>query len=159
MTEKNYITPQGYQKLKDEREWLIKTERPKVVDVVSWAAGNGDRSENGDYIYGKRRLREIDKRIRFLNQRIDAAEVVDPLKQKGNTQIFFGAIVVFLDEDGVESRIQIVGVDEIESGAINKISWISPLARALLKRNAGDVVEFKTPKGFREIEIVDVLYE
>ena len=89
MEQKNYITPQGYQKLKDEREWLIKTERPKVVDVVSWAAGNGDRSENGDYIYGKRRLREIDKRIRFLNQRIDAAEVVDPLKQKGNTQIFF----------------------------------------------------------------------
>ena len=161
-TEKNYITPQGYQKLKDEREFLIKTERPKVVDVVSWAAGNGDRSENGDYIYGKRRLREIDKRIRFLNQRIDAAEVVDPSKQKGNTQIFFGATVTFLDEEGNESRIQIVGVDEIESGAdgsANKISWISPLARALLKKNAGDVVEFKTPKGFREIEIVDVLYE
>lgn len=160
--EKNYITPQGYQKLKDEREWLIKTERPKVVDVVSWAAGNGDRSENGDYIYGKRRLREIDKRIRFLNQRIDAAEVVNPLKQKGNTQIFFGATVIFLDENGKESRVQIVGVDEIESGEkaqTNKISWISPLARALLKKNAGDVVEFKTPKGFREIEIVDVFYE
>ena len=155
--EKNYITPQGYQKLRDEREWLIKTERPKVVEVVAWAAGNGDRSENGDYIYGKKRLREIDKRIRFLSQRIDAAEVVDPAKQKGVDKIFFGAHVVFLDEDGSESRIQIVGVDEIESGQ-GKISWISPLARALLKKSAGDVVEFQTPKGTREIEIVDVFY-
>ena len=156
--EKNYITPAGYQKLKEEREFLIKTERPKVVEVVAWAAGNGDRSENGDYLYGKKRLREIDKRIRFLNQRIDDAVVADCSKNKGKTQVFFGARVFIMDEEGKEQSVMIVGADEAD-GKEGKISWQSPLAKAMLKKNKGDTVQFQTPKGLREIEIVDVLYE
>ncbi len=158
MDEKNYITPEGYQKLKEEREFLIKTERPKVVEVVSWAAGNGDRSENGDYIYGKKRLREIDKRIRFLNHRIDDAVVVEVSLNKGKTQVFFGARVLIVDEEGEEQMLYIVGADEAE-GKLGKISWQSPLAKAILKKNKGETVQFQTPKGVREIEILDVFYD
>jgi transcription elongation factor GreB len=154
---RNYITPAGYARLKDEREALVKRERPRLVDVVSWAASNGDRSENGDYIYGKRRLREIDRRIRFLSKRIDFAEVVDPLRQGDNDQVFFGACVTVVDSDGGENTYTIVGVDEVDVGR-GRISWISPLARALIKARTGDCVRFQSPLGIREIEIIDVIY-
>lgn len=155
---KNYVTRRGYEALRDELEELVRRERPRLVEVVSWAAGNGDRSENGDYIYGKKRLREIDRRIRFLTKRIENAEVVDPELQAGNDQVFFGATVCIEDvEDGKEQVWQIVGVDEADVAA-GRISWISPLARALLKSREGDTVRFMSPAGVREIEVLEVRY-
>ena len=155
---RNYITPAGHSRLKDELEHLVKRERPHVVEVVAWAASNGDRSENGDYIYGKRRLREIDRRIRFLTKRIENAEVVDPLRQGNNDQIFFGARVTIADADGVENTYTIVGVDETDV-AKGHISWISPLARSLIKAWEGEVIRFQSPIGVKEIEILEVRYE
>jgi transcription elongation factor GreB len=155
---RNYISPAGHARLKDELEHLVKRERPHVVEVVAWAASNGDRSENGDYIYGKRRLREIDRRIRFLSKRLDIAEVVDPLRQGDNDQVFFGARVTIADGEGNENTYTIVGVDEADV-ARGRISWISPLARALIKAREGDTVRFQSPVGIREIDIVEVIYE
>jgi transcription elongation factor GreB len=155
---RNYITPAGHARLKDELEHLVKRERPHVVEVVAWAASNGDRSENGDYIYGKRRLREIDRRIRFLTKRIENAEVVDPLRQGNNDQIFFGARVTIAEADGIENTYTIVGVDETDV-AQGRISWISPLARALIKAREGDSIRFQSPVGVREIEVLEVRYE
>jgi transcription elongation factor GreB len=155
---RNYITPAGHARLKNELEHLVKRERPQVVEIVAWAASNGDRSENGDYIYGKRRLREIDRRIRFLSKRLDIAEVVDPLRQGDNDQVFFGACVTVADADGNENTYTIVGVDEADV-ARGRISWISPLARALIKSREGDTVRFQSPLGIREIDIVEVIYQ
>ena len=155
---RNYITPAGHARLKNELEELVKRERPKVVEVVAWAASNGDRSENGDYIYGKRRLREIDRRIRFLTKRLDIAEVVDPSRQGDNNQVFFGARVTVADAEGNENTYTIVGVDEADV-ARGRISWISPLARALIKSREGDSIRFQSPVGVREIDIVEVVYE
>jgi transcription elongation factor GreB len=155
---RNYISPAGHARLRDELEHLVKRERPHVVEVVAWAASNGDRSENGDYIYGKRRLREIDRRIRFLSKRLDIAEVVDPLRQGDNEQVFFGARVTIADGEGNENTYTIVGVDEADV-ARGRISWISPLARALIKAREGDTVRFQSPVGIREIDIVEVIYE
>jgi transcription elongation factor GreB len=157
---KNYMTPRGYQALREELDRLLRIERPKIVEIVSWAAGNGDRSENGDYLYGKKRLREIDRRVRFLSKRIDNAEVVDPQARRGGDQVFFGATVTICDvadADAAEQDWQIVGIDEADVVA-GKISWISPLARALLKAREGDVVRFASPAGMREVEIVKVRY-
>ena len=154
---KNYITPGGYARIKDEIDFLLRDERPRMVEVVQWAASNGDRSENGDYLYGKKRLREIDRRIRFLTRRLDLAEVVDPARQVNADQVFFGATVTIADEQGNEQTYQIVGVDETDFSR-NRISWISPLARAVLKAKVGDVVRFQSPAGMREIEVVDVRY-
>lgn len=155
---RNYITPAGHARMKDELEHLVKRERPHVVEVVAWAASNGDRSENGDYIYGKRRLREIDRRIRFLTKRIENAEVVDPLRQGDNDQIFFGARVTIADTEGVENTYTIVGVDETDI-AKGRISWISPLARALIKAREGESIRFQSPLGIREIDILEVSYQ
>ena len=155
---KNYMTRRGYDALRVELDQLVRFERPKLVETVAWAAGNGDRSENGDYIYGKKRLREIDRRIRFLIKRIESAEVVDPERQQDLEQVFFGATVSFCDlETEDEQTWQIVGVDEADA-AQGRISWISPLARAVLKARVGDVVRFQSPAGMREIEITDVQY-
>ncbi len=154
---RNYITPAGHARLKDELENLVKRERPHIVEIVAWAASNGDRSENGDYIYGKRRLREIDRRIRFLTKRLENAEVVDPLQQGDNDQIFFGARVTIVDSDGVENTYTIVGIDEADASS-GRISWISPLARALIKSREGDSIRFHSPLGVREIEILEVCY-
>lgn len=153
----NYITPLGHARLKAELDHLLRVERPTVVEVVHWAASNGDRSENGDYIYGKKRLREIDRRIRFLTRRLDIAQIVDPLAQAGNEQIFFGATVTLCDEEGVEQCYQIVGVDETDFTR-GRISWISPLARAMIKAREGDTVRFQSPAGWREVEVVAVEY-
>jgi len=155
---RNYITPAGHARLRDELENLVKRERPHVVEIVAWAASNGDRSENGDYIYGKRRLREIDRRIRFLSKRLDIAEIVDPLRQGDNDQIFFGARVTIADQDGQENTYTIVGVDEAEVSR-GRISWVSPLARALLKAREGDSIRFQSPLGIRELDILEVVYE
>lgn len=158
---KNYITRRGFEALQAELEHLMKVERPQVVQIVSWAAGNGDRSENGDYIYGKKRLREIDRRVHFLVKRIDAAEVVDPARQENLDQVFFGATVTFCDVTdgsvGPEQNWQIVGVDEADTTE-GRISWISPLARAAIKARVGDTVRFQSPDGLKEIEIVAVRY-
>lgn len=154
---KNYITPAGFKKLKDELHRLLVDERPKLCEVIAWAAGNGDRSENADYTYGKRRLRQIDGRVRFLTKRLDSAEVIDPVKNDSD-RVFFGATVTMRDEEGEEKTYTIVGVDEINL-AKNRISWVSPLALALLKKQVGDVVEFRSPKGVRELEIVGISYE
>ena len=155
---KNYMTRRGYDALRVELDQLVRIERPQMVETVAWAAGNGDRSENGDYIYGKKRLREIDRRIRFLIKRVESAEVVDPERQQGLERVFFGATVSFCDLDtGEEQAWQIVGVDEADA-AHGRISWISPLARAVLKAKVGDVVRFQSPAGMREIEVVDVQY-
>ena len=154
---KNYITKQGYKALRDELAHLLDVARPEVVQVVSWAASNGDRSENGDYIYGKRRLREIDRRIRFLTRRLDKAEVVDPSAHRGNDQIFFGANVTYREPDGTERRVQIVGIDELDP-LNGRISWISPVARALIKAREGDTVSLVTPQGRIEIDIEEVSY-
>jgi transcription elongation factor GreB len=155
---RNYITPAGHRCLHDELEHLIKRERPSVVEVVAWAASNGDRSENGDYIYGKKRLREIDRRIRFLTKRLDIAEVVDPTRQGDNDQVFFGATVTVSYDGGDEQTYSIVGVDEADASR-GRISWISPLARALLKNREGDLVRLQSPVGVREIEILEVRYQ
>ncbi|MEJ8840198.1 transcription elongation factor GreB [Ramlibacter sp. AN1133] len=155
---KNYITPGGYARLRTELLQLIDEERPKVVDVVHWAASNGDRSENGDYLYGKKRLREIDRRIRFLTKRLEIAEVTDPSLHHGHDQVFFGATVTYAEEDtGVERTITILGIDEADS-AQGQVSWISPIARALLKAREGEVVKLVTPAGAKEIEILRVEY-
>lgn len=152
----NYITPQGFQKLQDEFKRLFHDERPKLVETIAWAAGNGDRSENGDYIYGKRRLREIDKRLKILRDRIEAAQVVDP-KQVKSEKVVFGATVTISDEDGEEKTYQIVGEDEIEPG-LNRISWKSPMAKALLGKEVGDEIEIKRPAGKLVAEIVAIRY-
>lgn len=154
---KNYITPQGYARLRAELMELIDNERPKVVEVVHWAASNGDRSENGDYLYGKKRLREIDRRIRFLTKRLEIAEVTDPSVHHGSDQVFFGATVTYADESGRERTITILGIDEADS-AQAQVSWISPIARALLKAREGDVVKLVTPLGAEEIEVLAVRY-
>jgi transcription elongation factor GreB len=158
---KNYVTPKGLRLLRDERDRLRRVERPKVVEVVAWAAGNGDRSENGDYIYGKKRLREIDRRLRYLMKRIESAEVVDPARQKNRDRVFFGATVTYVDangEGGAGSTLRIVGIDEA-SAARGEVSWVSPIARALMKAEQGDVVELRTPNGARRIEVVRIVYE
>jgi transcription elongation factor GreB len=154
---KNYITPQGYQRIREELLQLIDTERPEVVKIVHWAASNGDRSENGDYIYGKRRLREIDRRIRFLTKRLDIAEVVDPSVHHGSDQVFFGATVSYQNNAGSEHTVTIVGIDELDP-LKGKISWVSPVARALTKSREGDVVTLTTPAGEDELEILSVIY-
>lgn len=155
---KNYITPEGFKRLQDEIRHLRRVERPKVVETVSWAAGNGDRSENGDYIYGKKRLREIDRRIRFLVKRLEIAEVVDPARQKDDERVYFGATVTYLDSHDKERTVRIVGVDEA-SAERGEVSWISPVARALLKAYEGDVVELYTPGGHEPIEVTKVSYD
>ena len=155
---KNYISPAGYANLRAELLDLIDAERPKVVEIVHWAASNGDRSENGDYIYGKKRLREIDRRIRFLMKRLESALIVDPASQENTQQVFFGATVTVCDEQGCEGTYQIVGIDEADA-AQGMISWISPLARALLKAREGDTVRFQIPDGLRELEVVGIRYK
>lgn len=154
---KNYVTPQGFARLQDELQLLARVERPKVVETVAWAAGNGDRSENGDYIYGKQRLREIDRRIRFLTKRLEIAQVVDPTLQKNRDQVFFGASVCYANAKGVEKTITIVGIDEANSDA-GQVSWVSPIARALLKAREGDTVELATPNGPEAIEVITITY-
>jgi len=154
---KNYMTPSGYAVMRHELLNLIDVERPKIVDVVHWAASNGDRSENGDYLYGKKRLREIDRRIRFLTQRIEIAEVIEPSVHHGNDQIFFGATVTYVEEGGAERTVTIRGVDEAVS-AQGEVSWVSPIARTLLKARQGDVLKLVTPAGAVEIEVILVSY-
>ncbi len=154
---RNYITPAGWQRLQDELRHLLRVERPKVVETVSWAAGNGDRSENGDYIYGKRRLREIDRRVRFLTKRLEIAEIVDPQLQKNRSQVFFGATVAFVNSREEERTVRIVGIDETRGDA-GEIAWIAPVARALLRARVGDVVEVRTPNGIDQLEILSIAY-
>lgn len=154
----NYMTPGGYARLAAELAHLVKVERPELVNVVAWAASNGDRSENGDYIYGKKRLREIDRRIRYLTKRIESAVVVDPARREPTDQVFFGATVTVLEDNGQETTYSIVGVDEADP-ARGRISWVSPLARALLKAREGDCVRCQVPGGWRELEILQVRYE
>src|SRR5438309_9969941 len=154
---RNYMTPGGFARLKAELSALVDQERPSVVAIVSWAAGNGDRSENGDYIYGKKRLREIDRRIRFLSKRLESAEVVDPQRQKNRDRVFFGATVTYAAARGAERTVTIVGIDEIDLDR-GQVSWISPIARALLKAQEGDVVELRTPAGTERIEVIEIRY-
>jgi len=154
---KNYITPQGYAALRTELFDLIDNERPKVVDIVHWAASNGDRSENGDYIYGKKRLREIDRRIRFLTKRLEIAEVTDPSVHAGKDQVFFGATVTYVEEAGDVRTVTILGIDEADS-LKGEVTWISPIARALIKAREGDVVKLVTPVGMQEVEVLRVQY-
>ena len=154
---KNYITAAGAAKLKEELKKLLYEERPELVRVVQWAASNGDRSENGDYLYGKRRLREIDRRIRFLTHQLEAAEVVDPARQD-QSKVLFGASVVVVDEEGQERRFRIVGQDEIDAKQ-GWISWRSPMARALLSKKVGDWVQVETPQGKTEYEVLEISYE
>ena len=155
---KNYITPLGYAGLRAEFDELFRVERPKLVETIAWAASNGDRSENGDYIYGKRRLRQVDSRIRFLSKRIEAAEMVDPARQENADQVFFGATVTYATSKGDEATVQIVGVDEADPSA-GRISWVSPVARALRKARLGDLVHLMTPAGREELEILDIRYQ
>ena len=154
---KNYMTPAGFARMREELDGLMRKERPEVVKVVSWAASNGDRSENGDYIYGKKRLREIDRRVRYLSKRLANAEVVDPARRGKTEQVFFGATVTYANGRGEERTIKIVGVDEVE---LDKgfVSWISPIAKALLKAEEGDVVKMRTPQGVDDIEVIEVRY-
>jgi transcription elongation factor GreB len=154
---KNYITPAGYARLRAELLELIDNERPRIVEIVHWAASNGDRSENGDYLYGKKRLREIDRRIRFLTKRLEIAEVTDPSVHHGSDQVFFGATVTYVDEQGVERTVTIMGIDEADS-LQGQVSWISPIARALLKAREGDAVRLVTPQGAQEVEVLAVRY-
>lgn len=154
---KNYITPQGFARLKTELLDLIDNERPRIVEIVHWAASNGDRSENGDYLYGKKRLREIDRRIRFLSKRLERSEVVDPAKRPKTDQVFFGATVTYANERNEERTVKIVGVDEVDPGQ-GHVSWISPIARAVMRAHEGDLVRMRTPGGEEEIEIVKVAY-
>jgi transcription elongation factor GreB len=155
---KNYITPQGHARMKAEFLHLMDVERPEMVSVVSWAAKNGDRSENGDYLYGKKRLREIDRRIRFLTKRLDITEIIDPATREDTDQVFFGATVTLLDDKNEQHTYSIVGMDEIDL-ARGRVSWISPIAKALMKAREGDVVRLSTPGGERELEIIEVVYE
>jgi transcription elongation factor GreB len=154
---KNYITPQGYARMRAELLSLIDDDRPKVVEIVHWAASNGDRSENGDYIYGKKRLREIDRRIRFLTKRMELASVTDPAVHFGSDQVFFGATVTYEDDQGLGKTITILGIDEADS-LNGQVSWVSPIARALLKSKVGDVVRLQTPVGMQDIEVIQVSY-
>lgn len=154
---KNYMTPEGFERMRVEKQQLLRVERPKVVEVVSWAAGNGDRSENGDYLYGKKRLREIDRRIRFLTKRLESAEVVHPERQTNRSQVFFGATVTYADSAGEERTVTIVGRDEVDMDR-HRISWISPVARTLMKARVGDVVLLRSPKGVEEIEVMEIRY-
>ena len=155
---KNYITPRGYARLKNELTQLLDTERPELVKIISWAASNGDRSENGDYIYGKKRLREIDRRIHFLNRRLDNAVLVDPAARSKTDQVFFGATVSYVAGGGEERTVTIVGMDEVDPGR-GHVSWISPIARALLKKREGDTATIHTPAGVQQVAIVEVRYE
>jgi transcription elongation factor GreB len=155
---KNYMTPYGFSSMQEELRKLLREERPKVVEVVSWAAGNGDRSENGDYTYGKKRLREIDKRARYLTKRLESAEVVDPKQQKNREQVFFGATVAYAREDGTEHMVTLVGVDEADLKQ-GKISWLSPLAQAMLKARVDEAVKMQSPGGVEEIEILKITYK
>jgi transcription elongation factor GreB len=154
---RNYVTPAGYARLRAELMSLLDVERPKMVETVSWAAKNGDRSENGDYLYGKKRLREIDRRIRFLTKRLDIAEIADPALHHGQTQVFFGATVTVARADGSEQTITIKGIDEADS-LHGEVSWVAPIARALLKAHEGDEVQLVTPGGVERIEVVEVRY-
>jgi transcription elongation factor GreB len=154
---KNYVTPAGMTALQEEFRQLLYGERPQIVEMVSWAAGNGDRSENGDYLYGKKRLREIDQRVRYLTKRIESAEIVDPERQKTRDQVFFGAAVEYARKDGTHQKVTIVGIDEAQ-GAHGKISWLSPVARALMKAHVGDVIEFRTPSGLETVEVLSIAY-
>ena len=154
---KNYISPAGHARLKAELDHLLRVERPHVVEVVAWAASNGDRSENGDYIYGKRRLREIDRRIRFLTKRLDIAEVADPSAHHGKDQVFFGATVTYANSRGEERTITIKGIDEADALA-GEVSWVAPIARALLKSREGDEVQLMTPGGLEKLEVIEVRY-
>ena len=155
---KNYITPAGHQRIKDELLYLLDTDRPTVVKTVTWAASNGDRSENADYQYGKKRLREIDKRIYFLTKRLEDAVVVDPATREQTDQIFFGATVTFADKDGAETTVSIVGVDEVNMDK-GHVSWISPIAKALIKAREGDAVKLSTPNGIKTVDILTVTYQ
>ncbi len=157
VTAKNYMTPEGFARMRDELNALLRKERPEVVKVVTWAAGNGDRSENGDYIYGKKRLREIDRRVRYLSKRLANAEVVDPAQRPKTDQAFFGATVTTVSADNKERTVKIVGVDEVDL-AKGHVSWISPIAKALMRAHEGDVVNLRTPAGIEELEIVKVRY-
>jgi transcription elongation factor GreB len=154
---KNYITPLGYATLRAELFELIDNERPRIVEIVHWAASNGDRSENGDYHYGKKRLREIDRRIRFLTKRLEIAEITDPSIHHGKDQVFFGATVTYVDEADVERTVTIMGSDEADS-LNGQVTWVSPIARALLKAREGEVVKLITPVGVQEVEVVEVRY-
>ncbi len=154
---RNYMTPTGYAQLRAEWFALMDDERPKIVDIVHWAASNGDRSENGDYLYGKKRLREIDRRIRFLTRRLELAEIVEPSIHHGRDQIFFGATVTYVEEDGTERCVTIKGIDEADS-ALGEVSWVSPIARTLLKARVDDVLKLVTPTGVITIEVLDVQY-
>jgi len=154
---RNYMTPAGHARLRAEFMQLIDVERPRMVETVSWAAKNGDRSENGDYLYGKKRLREIDRRLRFLTKRLDIAEVVDPSVHHGRDQVYFGATVTYADAKGEERTITIKGIDEADSLA-GEVSWVAPIARALLKARIGDEVKLVTPLGVETIEVVEVRY-
>ena len=154
---KNYMTPEGHRRMQAELQRLLRDDRPKTVEVVAWAAGNGDRSENGDYLYGKRRLREIDRRIRFLSKRLETAIVVDPLAPKNREQVFFGATVTYANDSGAEKTVTIVGVDEADLDR-GRVSWVSPIARALSKAQEGDVVDLRTPSGVERIEVVAIRY-
>jgi transcription elongation factor GreB len=154
---KNYLTPEGYKRLREELMSLLDEERPKIVEIVSWAAKNGDRSENGDYLYGKKRLREIDRRIRFLTKRLDIAEVADPSVHDGSDQVFFGATVTYENSRGEEKTITIKGIDEVDN-LQGEVSWVSPIARALLKSRVGDEVSLMTPGGLEKLEVVEVRY-
>jgi transcription elongation factor GreB len=155
---KNYLTPGGWRRMRDELQWLVNHERPQVTQIVSWAARNGDRSENADYIYGKKRLREIDRRIRYLTKRLEIAEVVDPATREETDQVFFGATVTYATASGEEQTVRIVGIDEMDP-ALHYVSWISPIARALIKAREGDTVPLRTPVGVEDIEVLEVRYE
>ena len=155
---KNYLTPGGWRRMRDELQWLVNHERPEVTQVVSWAARNGDRSENADYIYGKKRLREIDRRIRYLTKRLEIAEVVDPATREETDQVFFGATVTYANASGEEQTVRIVGIDEMDPSK-HYVSWISPVARALIKAREGDSVRLHTPGGEEDLEILEVRYE
>lgn len=154
---KNYMTPTGFAALQAELRFLLREERPRIVEIVSWAAGNGDRSENGDYLYNKKRLREIDRRVRYLQKRIDSAEIVDPRQQQGLEQVFFGATVTYAKEDDSEHTVTLVGVDEADL-SLGKINWLSPVARALLKSRIGDNVDVRLADRIESIEVVSVTY-
>ncbi|QQG35789.1 MAG: transcription elongation factor GreB [Micavibrio aeruginosavorus] len=154
---KNLMTPAGHEALQTELKWLLREERPRIVEIVSWAAGNGDRSENGDYLYNKKRLREIDRRIRYLTKRLDDVEIVDPRKQQGLEQVFFGATVTYVHEDEREVTVKLVGVDEADLDE-GKINWLSPVAKALMKARIGDCVELRLSGGIEVIEVVEIVY-
>jgi transcription elongation factor GreB len=154
---KNYMRPQSYAALKAERDHLLRTERPRVVEIVSWAAGNGDRSENGDYLYGKKRLREIDRRIRFLTRRIESGVVVDPALQTRHDRVYFGATVTYANSRDQEITVTLVGVDEADMDK-GLISWVSPVARALHKASVGDLVQLRTPGGIETLEVIEIAY-